>query len=88
MASIAIKVGAAVVNAIALKPGSALFDNFDRRDGSEERLRHDEAMEDLQKARAESSEKRAETLARIISKLRDKNDARAVFDDVDRALEA
>jgi hypothetical protein len=46
MASIAIMVGAAIVNAIAFTAGNALYDKFGRGDGSEERLRHDKAVED------------------------------------------
>ncbi len=87
MASIAIMIGAAVVNAIAFTAGNALYDKFGRGDGSEERLRHDKAIEDQQKAVAEWNEKRASTLDWINSKLREKSDARLVFDDVDRALD-
>jgi hypothetical protein len=84
MASIAFMVGAAVVNAVAFTAGNALYDKFGR---SEERLRHDKALEDQQKATAEWSKKRANTLDWINSQLREKNDARRVFDDVDDALE-
>lgn len=87
MASVAVMVGAAVVNAIAFTAGNALYDKFGRGDGSEERLRHDKALEDLQKANMEWNEKRSTTLDWINEKLRDKNNARAVFDDVDRALD-
>ena len=87
MASVAIIVGAAVVNAIAFTAGNALYDKFGRGDGSEERLRHDKAVEDLQKANMDWNEKRAATLDWINEKLRDKSNARAVFDDVDRALD-
>ena len=47
MASIAIMVGAAIVNAVAFTAGNALYDKFGRGDGSEERLRHDKAMENI-----------------------------------------
>jgi len=46
MANVAIIVGAAVVNAIAFTTGNALYDKFGRSDGSEERARHDRAIED------------------------------------------
>jgi hypothetical protein len=84
MASIAIMIGAAVVNAIAFTAGNALYDQFGR---SDDRFRHDKALEDLQKANMEWNEKRAATLDWINEKLRDKSNARAVFDDVDRALD-
>jgi len=87
MASIAIMVGAAIVNAVAFTAGNALYDKFGRGDGSEERLRHDKAIEDLQKASTEWSEKRAATLDWINTKLREKSDARNVFDDADKALD-
>jgi hypothetical protein len=87
MASIAIMVGAAIVNAIEFTAGNALYDKFGRGDGSEERLRHDKAVEDQQKAVVEWNQKRAAILDWINRKLREKNDARLVFDDVDRALD-
>jgi len=87
MASIAIMVGAAIVNAVAFTAGNALYDKFGRGDGSEERLRHDKAIEDLQKASTEWNEKRTSTLDWINTKLRDKSNARNTFDDVDRALD-
>lgn len=87
MASVAIMVGAAVINAIAFTGGSALYDKFGRGDGSEERLRHDLAIEAQQKAVADWNKKRSETLDWINEKLRNKSDARVIFDDVDRALD-
>ena len=84
MASIAIMIGAAVVNAIAFTAGNALYDKFGR---SDDRVRHDKALEDLQKAKMEWNEKRASTLDLINEKLRDKSNARAVFVDVDKALD-
>jgi hypothetical protein len=80
-------VGAAVVNAVAFTGGNALYDKYGRGDGSEERFRHDKAVEDLQKASSEWNQKRADTLDWINSKTRDKNDARSIFDDVDKALD-
>lgn len=87
MASIAIMVGAAIINATFFTMGSALYDMYGRGDSSEERLRHDKAIEDQQKAVAEWNEKRTSTLDWINSKLKEKNDARLIFDDVDRALD-
>jgi len=53
MATVAVIVGAAIVNAIAFTTGNAFYDKCGRTDGSEERARHDRAIEDLQKASAE-----------------------------------
>jgi len=49
MATVAVIVGAAIVNAIAFTTGNALYDKFGRTDVSEERSSHDRAIEDLQK---------------------------------------
>lgn len=87
MATVAIIVGAAIVNAVAFTAGNALYDKFGRGDGSEERLRHNKALEDQQKANIEWNQKRTELLDWINEKLREKNYARSVFDDVDRAID-
>ena len=87
MASIAILIGGAIANAIAFVGGNALYDKFGRIDGSEERIRHDRAVEDLQKASTEWGQKRLETLDFINNKIREKSESRNTFDDVDRALE-
>jgi len=87
MATVAVIVGAAIVNAVAFTIGNALYDKFGRTDGSVERDRHDKAVEDLQKANVDWNKKRLETLDFINNETRQKNDARNRFDDVDRALE-
>ena len=87
MATVAVIIGGAIVNALAFTLGNALYDKFGRGDGSEERYRHDKAVEDLQKANQEWSQKRLDTLDFINSKIREKNEARGAFDDVDRALD-
>ena len=87
MATAAVIVGASIVNAVAFTTGNALYDKFGGGDSSEERLRHDKAIENQQKALGEWNRKRAETLDWINKKVTEKNEARAEFDDVDRALE-
>ena len=87
MATIVVLVVGAIVNAVAFVGGNALYDKFGRTDGSEERLRHDRAVEDLQKASTEWNQKRLETLDFINNKIREKSDARNTFDDVDKALD-
>jgi len=88
MATVAILVGSAIVNAIALTAGSALYDKFGRssNDGSQERIKHDRAIEDLQKASLQWNQKRQDTLDYINHKIREKNESRETFDDVDVAL--
>src|SRR5271163_775595 len=87
MATIAILIGGAIANAVAFVGGNALYDKFGRTDGSEERIRHDRAIEDLQRATTEWNQKRLETLDFINNKLREKSESRNTFDDVDRALD-
>ena len=87
MATVAVIVKAAIVNAIAFTVGNALYDKSERTDGSEERSRHDKAVEYLQKAITAWNQKRMETLDFINNEMKHKNDARNTFDNVDRALE-
>ena len=87
MATIAIMIGAAIVNAVAFVGANALYDKFGRTDGSEERIRHDMAVEQLQKANDEWNQKRLATLDYINKKIRDQRDARDTFDNVDKALD-
>ena len=87
MASVAIMIVGAVVSAAAITAGNALYDTFGRVDGSEERFRHDRAVEDLQKASDEWNRKRLETLDFINNKIREKSESRNTFDDVDKAIE-
>ena len=87
MATIAILIGGAIANAVAFVGGNALYDKFGRTDGSEERIRHDRAIEDLQKATSEWNQKRLETLDFINNKIREKSESRNTFDDVDHALD-
>jgi hypothetical protein len=87
MATIAILIGGAIANAVAFVGGNALYDKFGRTDGSEEKIRHDRAIEDLQKATTEWNQKRLETLDFINNKIREKTESRNTFDDVDRALD-
>src|SRR6267154_2299470 len=87
MASVAIMLIGSIVSAAAFVGGNALYDKFGRTDGSEERFRHDRAIEDLQKASTEWNQKRLDTLDFINNKIRDKSDARNTFDDLDKALD-
>src|SRR5208282_3772984 len=87
MPTIAILIGGAIANAVAFVGGNALYDQFGRTGGSEERIRHDRAIEDLQRATTEWNQKRLETLDFINNKIREKSESRNNFDDVDRALD-
>ena len=87
MATIAILIGGAIANVVAFVGGNSLYNKFGRTDGSEERIRHDRAIEVLQRATSEWNQKRLETLDFINNKLREKSESRITFDDVDRALD-
>ena len=68
MATVLVIIGGAIVNALAFTIVPVLLG---RGDGSEERYRHDKAVEDLQKANQEWSQKRLDTLDFINSKIRE-----------------
>ena len=88
IASIAMMVGGAVVNALAFSGSNYYFsklDKEDRGDTVEEQKRHDKAMEQLQTAQAEWSERRTERLDWINKKLREQHQAVQDFHDTDAA---
>ena len=81
MASIALMAGGAIVNALAFSGSNYLFSKLaqsDRGDTAEEQKRHDEAMEQLQTAQTEWSNRRTQRLDKINEELQDEN--RAVQD--------
>jgi hypothetical protein len=85
--AIAMMIGSAVVNALAFTGGNYLFSTLgDRENGETERLRHDKAVEDLQKATENFNEKRMKTLDFVNRELQAKRQAESDFNDVDEAL--
>ena len=85
MDSVALMVGGALVNALAFTGSNYLFSKLDRGDTAEEQKRHDKAMEQLQTAQAEWSQKRTESLDWINKKLREQHQAVQDFHDADAA---
>ena len=85
MASVALLVGGALVNALAFSGSNYLFSKLDQGDTAEEQKRHDKAMEQLQTAQAEWSQKRTERLDWINKKLREQYQAVQDFHDADAA---
>ena len=85
MASIAMMAGGAIVNALAFSGSNYLFSKLDKEDTAEEQKRHDKAMEQLQTAQAEWSQKRTERLDWINKKLREQYQAVQDFHDADAA---
>lgn len=86
MASIAMLVGGALVNALAFTGSNYLFTMLRSSDADEERKRHDKAVEQLQAAQAAWSKKRTERLDWISEDLRRQGHAVQTFRDVDAAI--
>ena len=86
MASIAMLVGGALVNALAFSGSNFLFSMMRDPGAVEERKRHDKAVEQLQAAQSEWSRKRAARLDWINEELRRQGHAVHTFRDVDEAI--
>ena len=86
MASVAMIVGGALVNALAFSGSNYLFTVLRSSDVDEERKRHDKAVEQLQAAQATRSRKRIERVDRINEELRRQGHAVQTFRDVDAAM--
>ena len=86
MAGVAMMVGGAIVNAFAFSGSSFLFSMFGNKQISEERKRHDLAIEQLQRARDQWARKRTERIDYINETLKREHNAIAVFNDVDAAM--
>ena len=88
MASIAMMAGGAIVNALAFSGSNYLFsklDKEDRGDTFEEQKRHDKAVEQLQTAQVQWSERRTERLDWINKKLREQHQTVQNFQDAEAA---
>jgi hypothetical protein len=86
MATIAMLVGGALVNALAFSGSNYLFSTLKSSGVDEERKRHDKAIEQLQSAKAKWSKKRTERLDWINEELRREGHAVKTFRDVDTAI--
>ena len=85
MASLLFTVGGAVVNALAFSGTNFLFSGL--TDHVEKKCkRHDLALEKLQRARDERYEVRMKRLDFMKKRLREKNEARAYINNVDKAM--
>ena len=88
MASIAMMAGGAIVNALAFSGSNYLFSKLDKEDRGntlEEQKRHDKAMEQMQTAQEQWSERRTERLDWINKKLREQYQAVQDFHDAEAA---
>ena len=79
MASVAVLVGGALVNALASSGSNYMFSLLHRSGIGEERERHNKAVEQLQAAQAEWSRKCTERLNWINEELRCQNHAVQTF---------
>ena len=86
MASVAMLVGGALVNALAFSGSNYLFGMLRSSGVDEERKRHDKAVEQLQAAQAQWSRRRTERLDWINEELRRENHAVRTFQNVDAAM--
>ena len=86
MASVALLVGGALVNALAFSGSNYLFSMLRSSGIDEERNRHDVAIEQLQAAQDEWSRLRSERLDWINEELRRQTHAVQTFQDVDAAI--
>ena len=85
MAGIAMMAGGAIVNALAFSGSNYLFSKLDKGDADEEQKRHDKAMEQLQTAQEQWSERRTERLDWINKKLREQYQAVQDFQNAEAA---
>ena len=86
MAGIAMMVGGAIVNAFAFTGSNFLFHKLSNE--SEERKRHNKAMEKLNHDRDEWVKKRQERIDFINNKLRKEKNAEFKFNEIGMAMEA
>ena len=84
MATVAMLVGGAIVNAVAFSGTNFLFSQMNG--GEEERKRHDLALEELNRARDSWSKKRAAQLDYLDEKLGKQHHAERTFSDVESAM--
>ena len=86
MASIAMLLGGAAVNALAFSGSNYLFSMLGSSGVDEERRRHDKAVEQLQAAHEQWSKQRTERLDWINEELRRQSHSVQTFRDVDAAI--
>ena len=85
MASVLFTIGGHVVNALAFSGTNFMSSRFTDQ-GAEERKRHDLALENLQKARDRWNRDRMKRLDLINKRLRERNEARAYINNLDKAM--
>ena len=84
-ASIAMMVGGAIVNALAFSGSSYYFSKLDKNNSEKEQKRHNKAVEQLNEAQAQWSNRRTERLDWINKKLQEQNQAVQDFQSAEAA---
>ena len=87
MASVAMLIGGALANALAFSGSSFLFSSLSKNKIDAERKRHDKAIEDMQKAQIEWSQKRQEHIDFINNEITKENKAEKRFNDLADAMQ-
>ena len=83
--AIAMMIGGAVTNALAFTGGNYLFSHMGSN-ANEEKIRHDKAIEKLEKAQAEWNKRRIQRLDSLNERLRKEHHSEQTFEDVDQAI--
>lgn len=79
-------IGSAVANAAAFIGGNALYGLVNKSGADEERVRHDKALEDVQKAQVEWSQKRQVRLDYLNDRLQREHDVEKDYADTNEAM--
>ena len=87
MAGILALAGGAIINALAFSGTNYMFNKLSDH-GAAEKIRHGEAIEQLQKSQASWASKRQKKIDFINEALQRENHAEKIFSNVDEALEA
>ena len=83
--ALAMMLGGAITNAFAFSGSNYLFSHMGSN-ANEEKVRHDKAIEKLEKSQAEWNEKRVQRLDFINEQLQKEHHAVQTFEDVDQAM--
>ncbi|CAC5387162.1 unnamed protein product [Mytilus coruscus] len=83
--ALAMMLGGAITNAFAFSGSNYLFSHMGSN-ANEEKIRHDKAIEKLEKAQSEWNKKRIQRLDFINEQLQKEHHAEHTFEDVDQAM--
>ncbi|CAC5365113.1 unnamed protein product [Mytilus coruscus] len=83
--ALAMMLGGAITNAFAFSGSNYLFSHMGSN-ANEEKIRHDKAIEKLEKAQAEWNKKRIQRLDFLNEQLQKEHHAEHTFEDVDQAM--